>query len=98
MKLVELITAIKEKNLTKVDLERYRDDLSNVTALMFLEMSDLEKSEALFTELDADETESSRKRRWRKTDQGLRQIELKNYIRASKEILASLKSRLYILY
>lgn len=96
--LVSIIAAVKDKSLTKDQLEAYRDDLANITALLFLEMADLEKSEAIFPQKDEQETESARKRRWKQTEQGQRQIVVKNYIRASKEIIASLKSRLYSIY
>jgi len=96
--LKELILAVKEKNLTKDALDNYRDDLANVTSQMFMEMANLEKLEALFEPLTEQETEANRKRRWKATEKGQRMIELKNYIRASKEILSSLKSRLYLVY
>ena len=50
MTLNELIIAVKEKNLTKEQIEAYRDDMSNVYAQMQMEMADLEKKEALFME------------------------------------------------
>ena len=98
MKLTDLIIAVKEKNLSKDQLENYRDDLANVTSQMFIEMADIEKLEALFNPIHPEETETNRKRRWKMTPEGQREIELKNYIRASKEILSSLKSRLYNIY
>lgn len=94
----DLILAVKEEHLTKTDLEQYRDDLANITADFFIEMADLEKLEALFPQLDDKETEANRKRRWKMTVEGQRQITLKNYIRASKEILSSLRNRLYNFY
>lgn len=97
MRLQELITAVNEKNLTKDQLENYRDDLANITAQMFIEMADLEKKEALFEPIQ-NEPETNRKRRWKITIEGQRMLELKNYIRASKEILSSLRSRLYSIY
>ena len=48
MTLKELILAVKEKTLSKEQVEGYRDDLANLSAQMFLEMADLEKAEALF--------------------------------------------------
>lgn len=98
MKLIDLITAVKEKNLTKDQLEAYRDDLSNVSALMFIEMADLEKAEALFLDQCVEPTESGKRRKWKAGSQGQRQIELKNYIRSADKILSSLKSRLYSIY
>ncbi len=96
--LIEVINAVKEKSLTKTDLENYRDDLSRITALLFLELAKLEKEEALFPQKDDQETETARKRRWKMTESGLRMIDVKNNIRAAKEILNSLKSRLYSIF
>lgn len=98
MKLRELIEAVKEKSLTKTQIEEYRDDLSNVSAQMFLEMAEIEKLEALFLDSNEEKTDAAKKRKWAATHKGLRQIELKNYIRATDKILSSLKSRLYSLY
>lgn len=100
MKLRELIEAVKEKSLTKTQLEDYRDDLSNVSAQMFLEMAEIEKQEAIYLDsaFSTELTEAARKRKWAATQIGLRQIELKNYIRASDKILSSLRSRLYSIY
>ena len=52
MTLNELITAVKEENLSKDALERYRDQLSGLYAQMQMEMADLEKCEALYMEKD----------------------------------------------
>lgn len=98
MKLRDLITAVKEKNLSKDQLEGYRDALSNLSAQMFLEMADLEKEEALFLDGSEETTEAAKNRKWAASARGQRQIELKNFIRATDKILASLKSRLYSLY
>ena len=97
MKLRELIEAVKEKHLSKDQLELYRDDLSNLSAQMFLEMADIEKLEALYAHSEG-ETEAAKNRKWFASPKGQRQIELKNYIRATDKILSSLKSRLYSMY
>lgn len=99
MQLRELIIAVKEKNLSKDQLENYRDDMSNLFAQMQFELADIEKEEALFLEDFApDISVAARKTAWKATKSGQRAIELKRYCLATKEMLNSLKSRLYSIY
>lgn len=112
MKLSDLILAVKEKNLSKDSLESYRDELSGLFAQMQLELADLEKEKAIYFEkennpdeyrkyqLDYQKNPSdiSIKRKWQATSKGFREIELKRYCLATKELLNSLKSRLYSIY
>lgn len=98
MRMIELFEAVKEKNLSKDQLEDYRDELSNLTASMFIHMAELEKEEAVYLDTCEEETDVAKRRKWRATPHGLKQIEIKNYIKASEKILASLRSRLYSLY
>lgn len=94
--LQELILAVKEERLTKTQLEAYRDQLSNLFAEMQLEMSEKEKEEALFMNGKSDdESVACRKIKWRATESGMRLLVLKRYALATKELLSSLKSRLY---
>ena len=100
--LKDLILAVKEKNLTKDQLENYRDDMSNIFARMQFELADIEKEKALyFDEIKNQDNKASDiaiKRSWKATQKGLREIELKRYCLATKEMLNSLKSRLYSIY
>ena len=99
MKLSDLIIAVKEKNLDKDQLEEYRNDMSNIFAQMQWEIADLEKAEALFmNDKNPDESVANRKITWKATDKGQRLIVLKRYCLATKELLNSLKSRLYSIY
>lgn len=105
MTLAELIISVKEKNLSKDQLEDYRDQMSHLYAEMQLEMADLEKEEAIFMEkfklFDEPEKEVSvaqKKIEWKATLRGQRLIVLKRYCLATKELLNSLKSRLYSIY
>ena len=99
MKLIELIQAVREQNLSKDQLEDYRDQLSGLFAQMQLEMAELEKQEGLFMgKKEQDESVAELKVRWKATHEGQRLIELKRYCLATKELLNSLKSRLYSLY
>lgn len=97
MTLKDLIVAVKEKNLTKEQIEAYRDDMSNIYAQMQIEMADLEKEEALFME-KTETTVARAKVIWKATPSGQRLIVLKRYALATKEMLNSLKSRLYSIY
>lgn len=99
MTLKELILAVKEKNLTKDQLEAYRDDMSNLFAQMQMEIADLEKEEAIFMDKKTEENSvAEMKVYWKATPSGQRLIELKRYCLATKEMLNSLRSRLYSIY
>lgn len=97
MTLLELITKVKDETLSKEDLEKYRDQLSNLFSSMQIEMAELEKSEALFmgkSELDGSSV-AQRKIYFKATPTGQRLITLKRYALATKEMINSLKSRIY---
>lgn len=100
MTLKELIVSVKEKNLSKDQLEAYRDQLSSLFADMQLEMADLEKKEAMFMNSVKEPHESIAQVKvwWKATEEGQRLILLKRYCLATKELLNSLKSRLYSIY
>lgn len=99
MTLQELITSVKERNLTKDQLEAYRDDLSGLFAQMQLEMAELEKKQAVFLEYEQNAIDkpsvAKSEINWKATQDGQRLIVLKRYALAAKEMLNSLKSRLY---
>lgn len=98
MKLQDLIIAVKEKNLSKDELENYRNDMSQVFADMQMEMAELEKAEALFMAKKWEASVAQVKIWWKETKEGQRLIVLKRYCLATKELLNSLKSRLYSIY
>ena len=100
MTLKDLILAVKTQNLSKDQLEAYRDQLSGLYADMQIEMAGLEEIEALFmVEPDVkDRSVAERKVLWKARKEGQRLIVLKRYCLATKEILNSLKSRLYSIY
>lgn len=99
MTLLELITKVKEKNLNKDQLEDYRDQMSSLFAEMQLEIAELEKSEAMFMgNKTAESSVAEMKVYWKATKEGQRLILLKRYCLATKEMLNSLKSRLYSIY
>jgi len=97
MKLQELILAVKDQSLNKDQLEDYRNQMSELFAQMQLEMADIEKEEALFMN-GQEGTAISRKIAWKATTSGQRLIVLKRYALATKEMLNSLRSRLYSIY
>lgn len=97
MKLADLIISVKERNLDKNQLEDYHSQLSSMFAHLMMECADIEKEEALFMGKDFGEKMSvaDRKIQWKITEKGQRLIVLKRYQLACKELLNSLKSRIY---
>ena|SRR3990167_5644544 len=99
MQLKELITQVKENNLTKEQLEDYGDQMSHLFAEMQMELAEIEKTKALrFEEMMIAMPESSDisiKRNWQASANGQREIVLKRYCLATKELINSLKSRTY---
>ena len=95
MKLIDVIEQVKEKNLTIEQIEAYRDQLVALYAQMCIEMADIQKSKAIFIDGYVADSDIAKKRKWQITEKGLREIELKGYITATKEIISSLKSRIY---
>jgi hypothetical protein len=99
MTLSELIVAVRDEKLNKDQLEAYRSQMSDLFAQMQLEMADLEKEEALFMNTKSDEDSVAEvKIKWKASRGGQRLIVLKRYCLATKELLNSLKSRLYSIY
>lgn len=98
MTLKDLIIAVKEKSLSKEQLEAYRDQMSHLFADMQFEMAELEKEEALFMAKKWEASVAQVKIWWKETPSGQRLIVLKRYCLATKELLNSLRSRLYSVY
>lgn len=95
MTLLELIKSVREEKLSKEQLEDYNTQLSNLFAQMMLEIADLEKSEAIFMQFNADRSVAQRKIEWKATEKGQRLITLKRYVLATKELISSTKNRIY---
>lgn len=99
MELKTLITSVREKNLSKEQLESYADELSNLFAQMTLEIAELEKEEAMFMAQEEEKGKelsvAQKKINWKATKSGQRLIVLKRYLVATKELINSLKSRTY---
>lgn len=99
MTIIELIKSVKEGNLTKDQLESYRDQMSALFAEMQIELADLEKEEAILMGGKKDEQSvADRKREFKATKEGQRIIVLKRHATALKEMLTSLRNRLFNFY
>lgn len=98
MKLQELLEAVKEKHLSKEQLEAYRDDLANLFSMMQMELAEVRKAKALYFVEHPEKSDKATERVWQATSKGLREIELSHYSRGVEKVLGSLKSRLYSLY
>lgn len=98
MKLVDLFQAVKDEHLTKDELEDYHKQLSELYAEMHLQLGEIKKKKAIFILESPEQTQTRTMKYWSGSQDGLREIELKSYIRATASHLKSLKSRLYNMY
>lgn len=98
MRLLDLFQEVKEESLTKDQLEDYRNELSGLYSMMQIELGQVKKRKAMFMGVNPEESNALRLRKWSATEDGLREIELKSYIRATSPILSSLRDRLYQVY
>lgn len=98
MQLRELLEAVKEKQLTKTQLEAYRDELASLFAAMQLELAEIRKAKALFMFESSLKTVASKGVAWGADPRGQREIELSHYSKGVEKVLSSLKSRLYQIY
>ena len=98
MTLLELFQAVKDEKLDKQSLEAYHSQLSSLKAQMHLELADIEKAEATFIYNSEIETDIGKKRAWKASEKGQRQITLDAYIKATSTVLSSLKNRLFSVY
>ena len=98
MKLLDLFNAVKDHTLSKEHLEAYHKELSEVYAMMHLELGNIKKKKGLFMLQDPEKTAVAKKREWEGGEDGQREIELKAMIRATSTHLSSLKNRLFSIY
>jgi hypothetical protein len=98
MTILELIRKVKEQNLSKDQLEDYRDQMSSLFAEMQIELAEVRKTKALYFVEKKIKTDKETERNWQITKEGLREIELSHYSKALEKLLSSLKSRLYNVY
>lgn len=99
--LLDLLQAVKDKSLSKEQLEEMHTDFTNMYAAICLEMASIEKAEARYfltiKEELPDLADVAVKRKWRGTPDGQRLIEIKNYEKAVTKVLSSIKNRIYSL-
>jgi hypothetical protein len=99
MRLEELLKSVREENLTKTQLESYRDSLAQLFAELQLEMAELEKEEAMFMNgKSPDQSVADRKIQWKVQPSGQRLIVLKRYATATRTMMTSLRDRLFNYY
>ena len=95
MKLIDLVTAVQEPNLTKEQIEAYYDAMAGLQAQIIFEKANLEKQQALFIATSYEKSAVAKKNAWNATPDGQRLIELKNYADLAKHMTANLKNRTY---
>jgi len=95
MKLTELITAVKDENLSKEQLEDYFSVACQLRTEISMRLADLLKKEALFMANKSEGSVASKKVAWKGSEDGQRLIELKSYSAAIKSMLDGLKNRIY---
>lgn len=96
MKLAEVIQVVKDENLSKEQLEQYFDMVSALLAQLLMDMSELEKKEALFMLSEAQNgSVASVKVKWRGSTEGQKLIGLKRYAEACKVLLRSIKNKIF---
>lgn len=102
MNLRDLLTEIKEENLTRDRLEAYEQQLSVLYAEMMMSIATLKKSRALYFYAKEQEhpelPDVKIKRVWDATDEGLSLIENEANVKAVSRMLGSIKSRIYQSY
>lgn len=96
MTILELLKKVKEEDLDREMLEKYRDALANVASDIQIELGKYQKAEAMFMYQKKDgQSVADRKYEWKATTEGQRLIELKNYSTAAKIQLKSLRDRIF---
>lgn len=95
MDIKNIITGIKESNLTKSQLEEYSSMLDILCAEMELSLGDIEKSEAMFLASCEEKSRAGAITKWESTELGQKEIELKRNLRAVNKLASSVKTRIY---
>ena len=105
MTLAELIEKVKLPNQTKSDLEELRDSMAHLYSLYQLETARIKKAKALFWAKMKPTTYEGKRitntevdNLWDCSEQGQREIQLKYESIALKELLSSIKHKLYSVY
>lgn len=94
----ELMQVVKEKDLSKEQLESYYVELGNLKAMLNQKFAQLKKEEAIFlVNRNEGESVASVKIRWSATDSGQKKIQLEWDIKTIATLLDSVKTRIYSL-
>lgn len=93
--LKDLLLNVKEQNLSREQLEAYRDEIVTLYVQLKWELAEITKKKAIYLVTEAGKTLTETKRNWEATKEGQRELELKQYDGAIREVLASLKSRIF---
>lgn len=94
----DIISKVKEGDLTKYQLEEYASMLDVLQAEMELELADVEKAHALFLARSEEKSRAGAERAWDATELGLKEIELKRQLRAISKLASSVKTRIFQKY
>ena len=99
MNLQEILTAIKDENLSRGQLENYEMILANLYGEYQMRIAALKKAEALYFYAKEQEhpelPDVKIKRVWRATDDGLELIQRELEVKAIGEMHSSVRSRIY---
>jgi hypothetical protein len=94
----QLMVIVKEKDLSKEQLESYYTDLSNLKARLNQDFAQLKKEEAMFlVNRNEGESVASVKIRWNSTESGQKKIGIEWDIKTIATLLDSVKTRIYSL-
>lgn len=95
MKLEELFKKVQERELSREKLEEYRDNLVGLFGQMCFELAEIKKRKAIFFIEQKEKTDIATERKWQGTKDGLREIELRYWAKATEKLISSLKDRTY---
>lgn len=91
----DIISKVKEGDLTKYELEEYASMLDVLQAEYELQLADIEKAEAMFLANCGEKTRAGAVTKWEASEQGQKGIELKRQLRAISKLASSVKTRIY---
>lgn len=94
----QIISKVKEENLTKDKLEDYHKMLCELKGDMKMEMAKIKKAKGMYMIRNPELSVAQRTLNWKATPEGQREIELVGTIGACSSNIDSVKSRLYSQY
>ena len=96
--LFDTLNAVKDRNLTKTQLEDFHSTLCELRSGIKLELADVLKAKSLFlVEKPKEIGETRHKITWQASSLGQREIELKNYVGSVNSAIEGVKTRIYAL-